>query len=61
MAITNWTHQCKECGATIARPFDASIQKCLRCHGEMLPIETHLFQLDKQKEVKKKKSNRVVS
>ena len=55
MAVSDWTHKCKDCGATRTRPFEISIQKCLRCHGEMLPTRAHLLQFARQRKMLKKK------
>ena len=57
MAVNDWTHKCKDCGATRALPFDVSIQKCLRCHGEMLPTEAHTLQFSKQRKNAEKRNN----
>ena len=57
MAIHDWTHKCKDCGATRARPFEISIQKCLRCYGEMLPTEAHAIQFAKQRKNAEKRNN----
>lgn len=57
MAVNDWTHKCKDCGATRALPFEVSIQKCLRCHGEMLPTEAHILQFAKQRKNAEKRNN----
>ncbi len=57
MVVNDWTHQCKDCGATRARPFEISVQKCLRCHGEMLPTEAHIRQFAKQRKNAEKRNN----